>query len=304
MTDPYQVLGVAKSASAEEIKSAYRKLAKKLHPDLNPGNKAVEQQFKEVSQAYSILGNAEQRARFDRGEIDASGQEKPSGFGGGFYRRHAESGRGSKYRPFEAGEDVKVEDIFAEFFGQGGRQRVKRGADILYKIGVPFLEAAQGAKKRVQLGDGKTLDIRIPAGTESGQQLRLKGQGAPGANGAPAGDALVEVEVEPHPFFVRDGRDIRIELPVTLAEAVLGASVTVPTIGGSVAMKIPPGSSSGKTLRLKGKGIAGKGGARGDQYVTLKVTLPDTPDKELEDFVRRWSKAQQDNPRRKAGMEQ
>ncbi|GIK96837.1 MAG: molecular chaperone DnaJ [Alphaproteobacteria bacterium] len=303
MKDPYQTLGVARGASAEDIKKAYRKLAKKLHPDLNPGNKKIEQEFKEVSAAYDLLSDAEKRARFDRGEIDASGAERP---GRGFYRSYAESGQGAKYR---SADSSFAEDIFSDLFGGGFGDRARsrggtrmniRGADVSYATTASFVEAALGAKKRLMLTDGKTLDITIPPGTEDGQTLRLKGQGLPGMGGPP-GDAFIEVKVEPHPFFTREGNDIHLELPVTLPEAVLGASVTVPTIDGKVSLKIPPGSNTGRTLRLRGKGVP-KGGARGDQYVKLKVVLPDTPDAELTEFAERWGKRNPYDVRGKAGL--
>jgi DnaJ-class molecular chaperone len=310
MRNPYQVLGVARDASDADIKRAYRKLAKELHPDLNPGNKAVEQKFKEVSQAYGILGDKDKRKRFDRGEIDASGQEAP--FQGGFYRRYAETGQGAKYSPFEFGEDLSVEDIFADLFGGGGRARAKggrgqtvrrRGADISYTITVGFLDAAIGARKRLRLADGKTLEVALPAGAEDGQTLRLKGQGMSGIGGAPAGDAYIEVHVEPHRFFTRKDNNVHLELPVTLQEAVLGAGIEAPTVHGPVSVKIPPGSNTGTTLRLKGKGVVDrKTGQTGDQYMKLKVVLPDEPDAELQDFVRRWSESHGYDPRHKAGM--
>ena len=307
MKDLYSILGVSKSASAEEIKAAYRNLAKKLHPDLNPGDSKVEQQFKEVSQAYSLLSDPEKRRRYDAGEIDASGQETMRG---GFYRS-AHGRGGEKYAHYETAGGG-FDDIFADLFGGGfgaapggGRGGLKqKGADVSYSLKVSFLDAARGGRKRVQIGDGRTLDLNIPPGTEDGQSLRLKGQGLPGFGGAPPGDAYVEVKVEPHPFFTRKGKDLHLELPVSLAEAVLGATVQVPTLDGKVAMKIPGGSNSGKVLRLRGKGVPDRrGSAAGDLYVTLKVMLPDPPDEELKDFVREWAPRHPDNPRAKAGMD-
>jgi DnaJ-class molecular chaperone len=309
MRNPYEVLGIARDARADDIKRAYRKLAKQLHPDLNPGNTAVEQKFKEVSQAYAILGDAEKRKRFDRGEIDSSGQEAP--FKGGFYRRYAETGQGAKYSPFEFGEDFSVEDIFTDLFG-GGRSRGKtrkrgtvrrRGADVSYTVTVGFVEAAVGAKKRVRLADGKTLEVSLPAGAEERQTLRLKGQGMPGLGGAPAGDAYIEVHIESHAFFTRKDNNIHLALPVTLQEAVIGASIEVPTVHGAVSVKVPAGSNTGTTLRLKGKGVVDrKSGQKGDQYIKLKVVLPDKPDEELKRFVKRWSESHAYDPRRKDGM--
>ncbi|MEX2009228.1 MAG: DnaJ C-terminal domain-containing protein, partial [Dongiaceae bacterium] len=225
MKDPYELLGVPRGASQDEVKRAYRRLAKKLHPDLNPGNKKIEQRFKEVAAAHGLLSNAEKRARFDRGEIDASGAERQ---GRTYYRTHAEGGEGAKYRGSAVGDGFgfSPEDLFADLFGKrrAGRTVRVRGADISYAAAVDFVEAALGAKKRVVLADGKTLDVAIPPGTEDGQTLRLKGQGMPGLGGAPPGDAFVEVRVQPHPAFTRQGNDIHVELPVTLPEAVLGAS--------------------------------------------------------------------------------
>ncbi len=305
MKDLYQILGLTKSASAEEIKAAYRKLAKKLHPDLNPGNQEVEKSFKELSQAYSILSDPEKRKLYDSGEIDASGQENPRP--GGYYKSHASSG-GGKYDPFDIGDIFSSEDIMSDLFGrQRARRRGaplrQRGADVSYTLSVPFLEAAAGAKRRIQFAEGKQLEVNIPAGTENGQTLRLKGQGLPGVNGGQAGDAYVEITVEPHPFFTRKGNDIHIEVPISLPEAVLGGSISVPTIQGSVTMKVPAGSNSGKTLRLKDKGVADrKTGARGSQFVKLRVMLPEEPDSELTEFLKTWSAAKAYNPRLKTGM--
>ena len=303
MKDLYSLLGVSRTASADEIKSAYRRLAKKLHPDLNPGDTQVEQQFKEVSQAYAILSDPEKRRRYDAGEIDESGQETMRG---GFYRSAYGRG-GEKYTHFEGGTGA-FEDIFADLFGGGfasGRSGLRqKGADVSYSLRVSFLEAAKGARKRVQIGDGRTLDIDIPAGIEDGQSLRLKGQGLPGYGGAPPGDAYVEIKVDPHPYFTRSGRDLHLELPITLAEAVLGATVQVPTLDGKVAMKVPANSSSGKTLRLRGKGVPGRRGAPpGDLYVKLRIVLPEKPDPELKAFIKEWASRHPDNPRARAGMD-
>jgi DnaJ-class molecular chaperone len=338
MKDLYSVLGVSKSASQDEIKKAYRKQAKQYHPDLNPGNKEAEQKFKEISQAYDILADKDKRRQYDAGEIDASGQQQAGPAGaragaagagpGGFYYKTYTSGagRGSKYAGFDFGrEEFSAEDIFADLFGggmggrragagpgggpgmgagSGGARGAKaQGEDVNYAIRVSFLEAANGARKRVRLADGKTIDVNIPAGTEDGKALRLKGKGKPGLGGGPAGDAYVRIRIEPHPFFSRDGKDIHVTLPVSLQEAVEGANVTVPTIHGNVQMKIPAGANSGKTLRLRGRGIQPKGDeTRGDQLVTLQLQLPEEPDKELRDFVRKWGAKHPYNPRHKAGM--
>src|SRR5262247_4478270 len=220
MKDPYQTLQVDRKASQDEIKKSYRRLAKKLHPDLNPGNKKVEQQFKEVTAAYDLLSDPAKRARYDRGEIDASGAERPDR---PFYRRYAEGREGAKYQDFGVDEDSFVDDLFANLFRQRRQERPPmhmRGANVTYLAEVDFIEAAVGAKKRLSLTDGKTLDVTIPPGTEDGQTLRLKGQGMPGVGGGPAGDAYIEVKVTPHPLFTRRGNDVHLELPITLPEAV------------------------------------------------------------------------------------
>ncbi|MGF1607874.1 MAG: DnaJ C-terminal domain-containing protein, partial [Kiloniellales bacterium] len=302
MRDPYQVLGVGRNASADEIKRAYRALAKRLHPDLNPGDSKVEQQFKEVSQAYSVLGDPEKRKRFDRGEIDASGQD--TGWGDrGFYRTYAESGEGAKYG--RSGFESAAEDIFADLFGHGfgqgaggaggaararagGHRRTvrRRGADVTYEVEISFTDAALGARRRMTLTDGKTLEVAIPPGTEEGQTLRLKGKGMGGMGGAPDGDAFLQVQIQPHRLFTRKGSDIHLELPITLQEAIAGATIEVPTLYGVVSMKVPAGANSGQVLRLKGKGVLDrKSGDQGDQYVTLKVMLPDKIDDELRGFI-------------------
>ena len=302
MRDPYQILGVARDADQDTIKKAFRKLAKKLHPDLNPGNKKVEQEFKEVNVAYDLLSDPQKRARFDRGEIDASGAERPER---SFYRAYAEGGGNAKYREAEFGE-FSAEDILSELFGRGRRNRQPprmRGEDVTYTLAVSFVDAANGAKKRVTLADGKTLDVTIPPGTEHGQTLRLKGQGMPGVGGGSAGDAYVEIQIEPHAFFTRKDSNVHLEVPVTVPEAVLGATLTVPTVDGKVSIKVPPGSNTGTTLRLKGRGILDrKSGQRGDQYVTLKVVLPERPDPELAEFLERWSATHGYDPRAKLGI--
>ncbi len=298
MADPYKTLGVSQGASADEIKKAYRKLAKKLHPDVNPGNKKVEAQFKEATAAYDLLSDAEKRRKFDAGEIDDNGN--PRGWGGAGARGWAGAGgAGARRGPraADAGvDDSFAEDLFRDFFnfGQRGGQRAgmkMRGADVTYKAEVAFLEAARGAKKRLTLSDGKTLDITIPPGTVDGQSLRLKGQGLPGQGGAPNGDAYVEIAVKPHAYFEREGSDILLECPISLGEAVLGGQITVPTIDGNVSLKVPKGSNTGTQLRLKGKGVVDAKGHRGDQYVRFVVVLPRQMDSELEQAVERWAKS-------------
>lgn len=306
MTDPYKVLGVARGASDEDIKRAYRKLAKKLHPDLNPGDKRIETQFKETTAAYDFLSDAEKRRKYDRGEIDEHGQPKGPRFSG----RPSGAGGPRRGRGFGFGlEDDEgfSEDLFGDFFGFGreGRDSVKlKGADVSYQLRVPFLEAVLGAKQRLNLADGKTLDVQLPPGTDTGQTLRLKGQGLPGRGGAPAGDAFIEVTVEPHPYFTRDGNDVLVEVPVTLYEATLGASINVPTIDGKVAVKVPAGSNSGTQLRLRGRGIqSGKNGQRGDQYVRLVVVLPKEIDADLREAIEAAAKKRPYKVRGKLGTD-
>jgi DnaJ-class molecular chaperone len=295
--NPYETLGVKPDATAEEIRAAYRKLAKQLHPDLNPGDRQAEEKFKTVAAAYDILGDADKRARFDRGEIDATGAERPRER---YYRDF--QGAGAQAHPYSSDAGyADYGDILSDLFGhaQGGRTQFRmRGNDVHYRLQVEFLEAVNGATKRISLPDGSTLDVNIPAGTADGQVLRLRGKGGQGIGGGPPGDALVTIEVRPHPFFTRRGDDIELALPVTLREAVLGARLEVPTPEGRVRMTIPKGASSGARLRLKGKGAPRRDGGRGDEYVILSVVLPDRLDPELEAFAQRWSAGEGQNPRR------
>ncbi len=297
MKDPYSVLQVPRTATPDEIKKAYRKLAKKLHPDLNPGNARIESQFKETTAAYDMLSDPDKRRRYDQGEIDASGAER---MGQGFQRR----GGGRQNADFEFGGATSAEEFLDELFGGRRSKRKVRvpGADVTYTLAIGFTDAALGARKRVTLADGKALDVAIPAGAEHGHTLRLKGQGLPGVGGAGPGDALVTLTVEPHPFFTRKGVDIHLDLPISLPEAVLGATLTVPTLEGKVALKIPPHSNTGSILRLKGKGIAGRDGA-GSLHVKLVVVLPDRTDAELEEFLRGWAPSHGYDPRRKSGLD-
>lgn len=300
--DPYKVLGVAKDASQEEIAKAYRKLAKELHPDLRPGDKDAEVRFKEVSSAYNLLKDPDQRARYDRGEIDASGAERPEF---GFYRQYADTDQGGRYTSAAGfGDFEDLSDLFSDLFaGQGagpraGRQGFRaKGPDMRYHLEVDFLDAANGARQRITLPGGDALDLSIPAGTSSGTTLRLKGKGGPGHGGGPAGDALVEISVKPHPVFRREGKDIVMDLPIRLDEAVLGGKVEVPTISGRVSMSVPKGANTGDVLRLKGKGIRTPKGAAGDQRVVLQVILPDKIDPDLEAFMTRWPARHDYDPR-------
>jgi DnaJ-class molecular chaperone len=293
--NPYDVLGVKPDVSAEELQKAYRRLAKKFHPDLNPGNQKAEEQFKRLSAAYDLLGDPEKRARFDRGEIDASGAERPAQR---FYRDFAEAGPEHPYASSAGFEDfADADDILSELLRRGGRTNVRmRGTDVHYRLPVEFLEAVNGATKRVTLPDGTTLDVTVPAGARDGQVLRLRGKGGPGFGGGPAGDALVELEVRSHRLFKLDGDDIRLDLPISLAEAVLGGKVEVPTPTGPVTMTLPKGSNTGKVMRLRGKGAPRPDHSSGDMYVKLQVVLPEN-DAELESFVQNWSAGQAHNPR-------
>jgi len=302
--DPYKTLGVSRDASQDDIRRAYRKLAKKHHPDLNPGNAKSEDLFKSVSLANEILSDPDKRGRFDRGEIDATGQERAQQSS---YRDYADGDTGHRYRRDGAepggwnAEDF--EDIFGSMFNdgkrRGGRTAARRGRDESYRLATEFLDAVNGATRRLTLPDGRTLDVKIPPGTSDAQVMRLRGQGGAGSNGGPAGDALIEIQVKPHGFFKRDGQTIRLELPVSVAEAVLGGPVEVPTPGGPVRMRIPPHSDSGTELRLRGRGVPAHGDMpAGDLYATLRVTVG-TVDAALETFLRGWTPEHPTDPRHK-----
>jgi DnaJ-class molecular chaperone len=301
LADPYATLGVPRDASQDAIRDAYRKLAKQHHPDLNPGNAKAEETFKAVSAANSILSDPEKRGKFDRGEIDAAGQEQAPRQS---YRDHAEGGSGHRYSrtgPQSGGwSDADFGDIFNSVFGKGRQtddDRPSHGRDEHYALSTTFLDAVNGATRRLTLPDGRTLDVKIPPGTTDGQALRLRGLGGPGRNGGPAGDALIEVHVAEHRYFRRDGQDIRLALPVTPPEAVLGGHIEVPTPGGLVSMRVPPRADSGTELRLRGRGVPAHDGlAAGDLYATLKVVLG-APDEALEDFLRSWKPKNAIDPR-------
>jgi DnaJ-class molecular chaperone len=295
--DPYSVLGVKPDATQDDIRKAYRQLAKKLHPDLNPGDRQAEDEFKKISAAYDLVGDPDKRSRYDRGEIDATGAERPQEH---YYRDFNRAGTQEHFYSSSGGyaDFMESDDILRDILGRGeGRLRM-RGQDILYRLPVEFLEAVNGATRRITLPDGATLDVVIPAGSRDGQILRLRGKGGGGLGGGASGDALVKIEIAPHRFFSRKEDDIHLELPVSLAEAVLGSQLDVPTPTGPVRMTVPKGANTGTVLRLRGKGIKRGDGSQGDEYVTLKIMLPERPDPELEEFAKRWQVGQAHNPRR------
>ena len=301
MKDPYETLGVSRSASDKDIKDAFKKLARKYHPDLHPGDKAAEAQFKDISAANDLLKDKEKRRRFDAGEIEASGAERPQEK---FYRDFAD---GPAYTSHAAQDGFASKEALEEFLARafaGGAQRSQgtfraRGQDVSYVLPVGFLEVANGAVRTITLPEGKTLQVTIPEGAEDRQMLRLKGQGMPGFGGGQPGDAYVELHVDPHPFFRRKDDNIHIEVPLALKEAALGARIDVPTISGPVTMTIPKRSNTGTTLRLRDKGIRNrKTGQRGHQLVTLKVVLPVVEEPELTAFLDTWQPKNPDNPRK------
>lgn len=298
VTDLYTVLGVNQDATADEIKAAYRKLAKKLHPDLNPSDAEAESRFKAVAAAFDILGDPDKRAQYDRGEINESGHERPEHR---YYKQYADQDDAAQYRRGGGFEDLG--DIFGDVFGRrgGGAEYQMRGRDTRYYLTVEFIEAAKGARKRITLPDGSSLDVDVPEGLQDGQTIRLKGKGEPGFGGGPPGDALIEITVRSHSVFTREKDDIVMELPITIDEAILGAKVQVPTLDGPVRVTVPKGASSGTTLRLKGKGVRNRRtGKRGAQKCVLKLVLPDTIDKELEGFIEEWRASHAYDPRQGA----
>jgi DnaJ-class molecular chaperone len=301
MKDPYETLGVNRSATDKEIKDAFKKLARKFHPDLHPGDKEAEGKFKDISAANDLLKDTEKRRRFDAGEIDASGAERPQER---FYRDFAD---GPAYASHAAQDgfanNEELQEFLARAFAGGGRRSQgtfrARGQDVSCVLPVGLLDVANGATRTITLPEGKTLQVTIPEGAEDRQMLRLKGQGMPGFGGGPAGDGYVELHVEPHPFFRRKDDNIHVEVPVTLKEAVLGARIEVPTISGPVAVTVPKGSNTGATLRLRDRGIRNrKSEQRGHQFVTLKVVLPETEEPELVAFLETWRPKIEQNPRK------
>ncbi len=304
MKDPYELLGVARDASQADIKKTYRALAKKLHPDVNPGDESVEQKFKEVTAAYDMLSDEERRRQYDSGKIAADGTARNP-----FHRRHSQGAAGG----FDSsgGGGIDIDDLFSDLFGRGKRgqgqqqhrARRPKGQDLTYTTTVSFLDAMRGGRQRVSLYNGKTLDVNLPPGTEEGQRLRMKGQGMPGPADGDAGDAFIEVQIKPHPFMRREGLDIHLDLPITLHEAVLGGKVKVPTIDGPVNATVPPNSSGGTVLRLKSRGImTPKGGRRGDQFIKLRIVLPEAGGEELAEFLKGWEPEDYD-PRKKLKLD-
>jgi len=300
MKDPYAALGLTKSASQADIKSAYRKLAKKYHPDANSGDETAEKKFKEISAAYAIIGDPDKRKDFDEGRIDAEGvkraeQQFYDAYNTGGFRNAFDEAAG------KGGQDFSADDVFAEIFGGFGKRTrsvfKRKGGDINYAIQVSFKDAALGAKRPLNLMGGKLVNVTIPAGTKDGAQLRLKGQGQAGANGGTNGDALIEINVNPHKFFTRKGDNIHVDVPIRVDEAVLGGSITVPTLTGKVSVKVPAGATTGTTLRLRGKGAK-----TGDQFVHLMVHTPKDPDKDFKEFIQKWGKKQNTDPRKDAGL--
>lgn len=315
--DLYQQLGVQRGASEAEIKKAYRSLAKQLHPDRNKDNPKAAERFAKVTQAYDMLSDKDKRARYDRGEIDEDGNPRMpfgGGFGGGAGPRPGGGGFEGFPGGFDAGNAADLSDLFEGLFGSAGQRRggagsggpfggfgrarpPQKGADVAYRLKVSFTDAATLKQQRVTLSAGRTIDLKLPKGVEDGTKIRLSGQGQDGQGGR--GDAIVTIEIASHPFFVRDGKNIRLTLPVTLKEAVLGAKVKVPTPEGPVMLTIPKGSSSGKVLRVKGRGFTAKDGSRGDQLIQLAIDIP-AEDENLRNFVEGWDGG--GNPRASLGV--
>lgn len=307
--DPYATLGVSRGASEDEIKKAYRTLAKKLHPDRNTDNPKAAEKFSTVTNAYDLLNDKDKRAQFDRGEIDAEGNPTNPFAGGGFGGRPG----GSSFEFSQDGGDIG--DIFEGLFGGGnrsgstsrgpfsgfGRREAPppKGADMAYRLAVPFEEAARLDAQRITLSSGKTIDLKLKRGVEGGTQMKLSGQGQEGPGGA--GDAIVTIFIQDHKFFERDGDNIRLDVPIGLDEAVLGAKIKVPTVDGPVMLTVPKNAASGKTLRLKGKGFHKKSSGRGDQLVKLEIDLPED-DAELAEFIKEWTPGKPQNPRSEFGV--
>ncbi len=297
--DPYQELGVSRGASADEVRKAFRKLAKQHHPDTNPGNKAAEERFKQVSAAFDIVGDVEKRKKFDAGEIDADGRETMRGFGGG-----GGGGPWNQSRNAESMEGADLGDLFSEILGRRGGGGgggfggfSQKGADVRAKLEIDLEDTIHGAKKRIAFSDGRTIDVSIPKGAEEGQTLRLKGQGSPGRSGP--GDAFIELVIRPHPIFRREGEALVMDLAVSIPDAVLGGKVEARTPDGPVTLTVPKGANSGQSLRLKGRGGSDSRGKRGDLLARIVLMLPEKPDAELEAFAERWRKERPYTPKKK-----
>ena len=300
--DPYQELGVSRGASADEIRKAFRKLAKQHHPDTNPGDKAAEERFKRVSAAFDIIGDAEKRKKYDAGEIDADGRETMRGFGGGGPFGGQGGPWGGNGRQAEQMEGVDLSDLFGEILGRRGGGGgfggfSQRGSDVRARLEIDLEESIHGGKKRIAFSDGRTIDVTIPKGAEEGQTLRLKGQGSPGRGGP--GDAFIELVVRPHPLYRREGNALVMDLPVSIPDAVLGGKVEARTPDGEVVLTIPRGANSGQSLRLKGRGLSDSRGKRGDLLARIVLMLPEKPDAELERFAERWRKDRPYTPKKK-----
>lgn len=322
MRDPYEVLGVAKTAGGAEIKKAFRTLAKKYHPDHNKTDPKAKERFSEINAAYEIVGDEAKKAKFDKGEIGADGKPRFTGFEGfgggrpGGFSKGAGGPGGAQHFEFDFGGPgapggrgrggFDASDIFAELFGAGKRTRAgtepRRGADVTATATVPLETVVAGGQARIVLPNGRVLEVKVPAGMEDGQQIRLRGQGSSGPPGGEAGDVLVSVKIAPHPYFRVEGRDLRLDLPVSLYEAALGGKIAAPTLEGKVELTIPPGSNGGRVLRLRGKGLpAGDGKPAGDLYVALKLMLPEGADAEFDALMRKWRDGKPYDPRGKMG---
>lgn len=290
MRDPYQVLGIQKSATAAEIKKAFRDLAKKHHPDLHPKDVANEKKFKEINAAYELLSDEKKRKAYDTGRMDAEGRERHPGYDQRAYRSGGTDHRSAHHDSFSFDDAVDPTSFFSDLFGWSNKTKpnAKKGDDVRYTLNIEFIEAAKGVKKKIRLPHGKSFEVSIPAGTKHGQVLRLRGLGDPSPYGGPRGDALIEVWVKDDAYFSVEGSNIHLRLPITLQEAVLGGTVTIPTLSGKVNLKIPAGSNTGRKLRLKGKGMPIKKDGQGDQIVTLRVMMPPEPDAELTKFMEKW----------------
>lgn len=295
--DPYKELGVSRSASAEDIRKAFRKLAKQHHPDANPGDKASEEKFKRLSAAFDLLGDPDKRRKFDSGEIDADGRETMRGFTGNPFGQGAGPGAGMRGTEFD---NIDFSDILGDLFGGGGRRGgfASRGANVRARVEIDLEEAVKGGKRRISFSDGRVLEVTIPVGATDGQMLRLKDQGSPGRAGP--GDALIEIVIRPHPRFRREGDHLVMDVPITVPDAVLGGKVQAPTPDGPVTLNVPKGSNTGSVLRLRKRGLAEGNGRRGDLLARLVVTLPESPDSKLEEFAEEWRRDRPYAPRQRS----